>query len=88
MTSAWVVIEDDVFRFLPDSTEKLRAFGVQVAEKGPRKSPSATWWLLEFEPGYYAYPDEDREILPLTYSLDETGKLRVTGPGGTITDPS
>lgn len=86
MATAWVTIEDDVFRFLVDSTEQLRSFGVTMAEKGTRKSARETWWRVEFEPTSDLYPSFDGEIIPLTYFLGADGKLAVTGPGGTITD--
>lgn len=84
MATAWVAIEDDVFRFLPDSTEQLKAFGVAIVEKGTRKSARETWWRVEFDPtGPYADPG-DGEILPVTYILDPAGKLAVTGAPGML----
>lgn len=82
MVTAWVTIEDDVFRFLTDSTEQLRSFGVSIAQKGGRKSPRETWWLVEFDPTAPYTGHADGDILPLTYFLDQAGKLAVSGPAG------
>jgi hypothetical protein len=88
MATAWVTIEDAVFQFLPDPGHSLRSFGVIIDAKGPRKSPRETWWRVDFEPTSHAYPENNGDILPLTYFLGPDGKLAVTGPGGTITEPA
>lgn len=88
MATAWVSINDDVFWLLTDSTEKLRSFGVTIVEKGIRYTPEATWWRVEFDPTTADYRVEEGDILPLSYFVGEDGKLAVTGPGGTITEPA